>query len=46
MTRLLLLVGLLLLMGLVLSLRVPLPGLFPGTTAPVPPDELWELNPA
>jgi hypothetical protein len=42
--RIVLLVGLLLLFVFALSLRSPLPGLFPGTTAPVPPDELWELN--
>ena len=36
--------GILLLLGFVLSLCTPLSGLFPMTTTPVPPGELWEMN--
>lgn len=45
MTRLAIAVGALLVVGLVISLAAPPPSIFSTATAPVPPDELWRLNP-
>lgn len=45
MKHLILVVGVLLLVGFVISLRAPLPTLAPAATAKAPADELWTLNP-
>lgn len=45
MTRLIYLVGILLIVGFIISLRAPSPGIFGSATVPVSKDELWRLNP-
>jgi hypothetical protein len=43
--RLILLVGFLLLAGLIWSLSMLVPSLYPASTVPLREGELWELNP-
>lgn len=44
MIRLIYLVGILLIVGFIISLRAPAPGIFSSATVPVSKDELWRLN--